>query len=281
MSNITLYNVPPSLCSQKVRLVLVEKRVEYTDRFVDIGPTSQNYEPWYVRLNPKCVVPTLTHGDKVITDSAVIMRYVEDTFDGPELLPADPALRELVLYWYNLANDLDIRLLSFSNGPSLMTTIMLTKKLHKLEKNAKKHPELRDAYEKKHADILELKNQKQDLEACAEENAKLDSALDEMDQLLKDKAFLGGDSYSLADVIWTVVLTRIEFLIGVSRLETRPNILAYYSRLKQRPSYLTADLWPYFKISGLLTMIKKTFGRQLLMLSTVLGLIAVTWWFVA
>jgi tetrachlorohydroquinone reductive dehalogenase len=279
MSDVSLYNVPPSLCSQKVRLMLVEKGVEYTDRFVDIGPTSQNYEPWYVKLNPKCVVPTLTHGDKIITDSSVIIRYIEDTFDGPALLPEDPAIREQVLYFYDLANDLDIRLLSFSKGPSIMTSIMLTKKLHKLEKNAKKHPDLREVYEKKHADILGLKNQKQDRGACAAENAKLDAALDEMNDLLGDRLFLGAATYSLADVMWTVVLTRIEFLLGISRLETRPNVLAYYNRLKQRPSYVTADLWPYFKLSGLLTMIKKTFGKQLLMLFLVLTLVALMWWF--
>jgi tetrachloro-p-hydroquinone reductive dehalogenase len=86
MSDVVVYNIPPSLCSQKVRLVLVEMGVPFRNHWMDIGPTAENYEPWYVKLNPKCVVPTLVHGDEVVTDSAVIMRYVAETFEGPTLI---------------------------------------------------------------------------------------------------------------------------------------------------------------------------------------------------
>lgn len=86
----TLFHILPSSCSQKVRLVLAEKQVPYTGKLVNIGPAMENYEPWYVRLNPRAVVPTLVHGETVITDSARILRYVDDTFDGPSLMPKTP-----------------------------------------------------------------------------------------------------------------------------------------------------------------------------------------------
>lgn len=57
--DVTLYDFPPSLCSQKVRLALAEKHVSYMNRFVDIEVRMQNYDPDYLRLNPHGVVPTL------------------------------------------------------------------------------------------------------------------------------------------------------------------------------------------------------------------------------
>ena len=58
---LILYHFPASLCSQKVRLALAEKGVRYATRVVNIGPAHENYEPWYMRLNPRGVVPTLVH----------------------------------------------------------------------------------------------------------------------------------------------------------------------------------------------------------------------------
>ena len=80
---VKLYQFPASLCSQKVRLALVEKGVEHRQQFVDIELRMQNYEPWYVRLNPHAVVPTLVHGDRVVTDSARIIQHIDETFGGP------------------------------------------------------------------------------------------------------------------------------------------------------------------------------------------------------
>jgi glutathione S-transferase len=67
---LTLYGFPGSLCSQKVRLALAEKGAAYQNRLVDIELRLQNYEPWYLRLNPRGVVPTLVHGDHVSGSSS-------------------------------------------------------------------------------------------------------------------------------------------------------------------------------------------------------------------
>ena len=132
MTDVLLYNIPPSLCSQKVRLTLVEMGVPFRNHWLDIGLTAENYEPWYVKLNPKCVIPTLVHGDKVVTDSLVIMRYVAENFDGPSLLPDDADERERMEYWYNRAESLDFRLFTFSSANPRLIRIGLGKKLKKL-----------------------------------------------------------------------------------------------------------------------------------------------------
>ena len=54
------------------------------------------FDPEYMKLNPNAVVPTLIHDGKVIIESTVIMHYVDDTFYGPSLMPADPLARAKV-----------------------------------------------------------------------------------------------------------------------------------------------------------------------------------------
>ena len=64
---ITLYHHGSSVCAAKVRLVLAEKSVPWDGIYVDILRGDQ-FDPGYVKLNPKAVVPTLLHDGKVIVE---------------------------------------------------------------------------------------------------------------------------------------------------------------------------------------------------------------------
>ena len=66
------------------RLALVEKGLVFRRRQIDIMETNEQFEPWYVALNPRAVVPTLHIGEEVVTDTIRIVNRVE-MFDGPNL----------------------------------------------------------------------------------------------------------------------------------------------------------------------------------------------------
>ena len=84
---LTLYNFPQSTCSQKVRLVLWEKRIPFEDRIVD-HKTREHLKPDYLALNPNGVVPTLVHDGDVIIDSSVIIEYLDEAFpETPMSMP--------------------------------------------------------------------------------------------------------------------------------------------------------------------------------------------------
>ncbi len=96
---LTLYTHPMSPCAQKVRITLAEKSLPYDARHVDL-PGKENLEPWYLKLNPTGVVPTLVDGDEVVIESSLICEYLEEAYDaGPDLRPAEAHLRAKMRLW--------------------------------------------------------------------------------------------------------------------------------------------------------------------------------------
>jgi glutathione S-transferase len=91
--NLLLYNAPQSTCSQRVRFVLHDKGIAFAERHLDLFAGDQLGSE-YLELNPDGVVPTLVHDGHPITDSSVIMEYLEEVFGrAPRLVPEDPAER--------------------------------------------------------------------------------------------------------------------------------------------------------------------------------------------
>ena len=55
---LELYHHGSSVCAAKVRIVLAEKGLQWKGHYLDILKGDQ-FDPEYMKLNPKAVVPTL------------------------------------------------------------------------------------------------------------------------------------------------------------------------------------------------------------------------------
>lgn len=95
---IELYHAPTSTCSQKVRMCLFEKDVEWISRPLNLA-SDEHLTPAYLAINPNGVVPTLVHDDKPIIDSSVICEYLDEIFTLPRLSPSDPVRRAAMRSW--------------------------------------------------------------------------------------------------------------------------------------------------------------------------------------
>jgi glutathione S-transferase len=95
---LILYDFGNSVCCQKVRITLREKGLDWEARRVDLFTAAQ-YDPAYLKLNPKGVVPTLVHDDVPVIESTLICEYIDDAFPAPPLKPADAAARAKMRLW--------------------------------------------------------------------------------------------------------------------------------------------------------------------------------------
>lgn len=92
---ITLYHYPDCPYSQKVRVVMAEKDLEYERVLVDLRKNEQR-APEFLKLNPYGKVPVLIDEDIVIYDSTIINEYLEEEYPAPNLMPDDSAGRARV-----------------------------------------------------------------------------------------------------------------------------------------------------------------------------------------
>ena len=95
---LTLYDFDNSVCCQKVRITLEEKRIDYQINRVNLFKSEQ-YSPEYLKINPKGVVPSLIHEGRAVNESSLICEYLDDVFPTPSLVPSDPYLRTKMRFW--------------------------------------------------------------------------------------------------------------------------------------------------------------------------------------
>lgn len=232
--SIILYHGPGSVCSQKVRLCLAEKGLDWEDRRPGRSQAAMR-APDYLALNRDGVVPTLIHDGHALVESRLINEYLEDTFPAPALSPADPLARHRMRWWTRQADD-DLHRGTFS----LMFAI------------SRRAAFIQKPREEWRANLPGMNSpQKQELTMDLAEHGfasryvfeardRFRLLLNDMEMALGDSAWLAGDAYSLADLEVTPHLARIRDL-GLSRLwEGHPHVTDWLARVTARPSFATA-----------------------------------------
>ena len=101
---LTLYDYGNSVCCQKVRITLCEKGLDWDAIRVDLF-ASEQYDPKYLKLNPKGVVPTLVHDGVPVIESTLICEYLDETFPDPPLAPKDAVQRAQMRLWSKFVDE--------------------------------------------------------------------------------------------------------------------------------------------------------------------------------
>jgi len=77
-TDICLYYYDDSSPSRKVLVALFEKNINFRQLKIDLMKAEQ-HERWYLeKVNPRGEVPVLKHGDKIVVESSIIMKYIDD-----------------------------------------------------------------------------------------------------------------------------------------------------------------------------------------------------------
>ena len=112
---IYLYHFPLSLDSQKVRQCLEELGVQWQSHPIVLS-AHQQFSPSYLRINSRCVVPTLVIDGKVTTDTINILNLLAARF-GPanRCFQTSEEEKALVTYWVDKAAHLFIEALTYGH----------------------------------------------------------------------------------------------------------------------------------------------------------------------
>ncbi len=88
---LVLYGYWRSSAAYRVRMALNLKGLDFEQRHVHlVRDGGEQHSEEYRALNPQGRVPTLLHGERVLTQSLAILEYLEEVFPEPALLPGDP-----------------------------------------------------------------------------------------------------------------------------------------------------------------------------------------------
>ena len=244
---LKLYHANHSTCSQKVRLCLAEKGLEWDGQLVNLA-TNEHLSEAYLKLNPNGVVPTLIHDNAVVTDSGVICEYLEEVFTDTPMLPINPIKRASVRAWVRYFDEVPtaaIRVPSFN-----MAFLPRYESLDDAE------------FQQQQADVRPIRKQFyermgrkgfNDVEVDAA-LAQLRSTLTRMETRLDTETWISGDIFGLADIIVLPLIDRMEDLgLAAMWIDDLPNVSNWLERSKARSSF-NKTFYPKARLSEFLTI---------------------------
>jgi len=118
-----LFDYPRSSAAYRVRIALALKGVEARTQEVHlVRDGGEQNTPAYKKLNPQGLVPSLSLGDAVLTQSLAIIEYLDERYPDPPLMPSSPLDRARVRAMaLAVAADIhpiqNLRVLNYLRGP--------------------------------------------------------------------------------------------------------------------------------------------------------------------
>lgn len=237
MNDVTLYHWEPNANSGKPMLALMEKGVPFDSHYIDMLNFDQ-HKPEYLAINPQGTIPAMTHTPKngerlVLVESTAIMEYVNDAFEGPDLMPGDARDRWRIRWWMKfmdqwLAPSFSMFGWKFFVGPNAL-------KAHGQEKIDAQIariplPERQVAWRKAVYGMFSD-------EEMAESGRRIGVGITMLEAELAKREWLASDQYSLADVngfnlAYAMPLSQPH----LANDEVTPNIMRWLRAVYRRPA---------------------------------------------
>jgi glutathione S-transferase len=258
-----------SACSQKLRIFLNLKEIDWISHHIDLIKNEQ-FDSWYLGINPRGLVPTLVHDGDVHIESNEIMQYIESVNNNVILFPNDHVDEITESLEYEDSLHIDLRILTFR----FIVPHKLGKKDLKLldEKENFKGTIQGDLDRNKQKEIdfwkQHYKNGITDDQVIRSANNFI-VALDKLEKKLSESKYILNDNLSILDVAWFISINRI-IITGFPVKYNYPNIKAWFQMLSSdkrfsrevkgnMPLFIiknTLGLYNFFKKRRLIDIVK-------------------------
>ncbi len=234
---VHLFHFHGSSCSQKTRIVLNLKGVDWQAHPIDIS-ASENIGDWYLGINPRGMVPTLVIDGEVHIESNDIVTELDRRFPDPRLIPEgrETEMSDALRHEDELHHDL--RTVSFR----------FTRPRSRAPKSAETLAEYRaggsgtvqgEADASKAAEIAFWERIARDGitdEAARASIAQFRRSFEDLDRRLDAAPWIMGAQISLADIAWFIYVNRL-ILCGYPVERLHPRLFAWFRPLSERREF--------------------------------------------
>tara|TARA_B110001450_G_scaffold33871_1_gene29217 strand:+ start:2752 stop:3612 length:861 start_codon:yes stop_codon:yes gene_type:complete len=231
---VHLFHFSGSSCSQKTRIVLNLKGIEWVSHPINLLK-AENYSQWYLGINPRGLLPALVHNGDVYIESNDIVSYLDETFETPKLIPKDH--RERILEQLNTEDELhlDLRTLTFGFCLPKFLTGKPPAALDALESSAGTVEGKTDSHKKTQlAFWRELAEHGVTPDQAINSAKRFKKAFSSVEKQLADQAFLFGDEISIVDIVWFIYAHRLKST-GYPFKRLHPGLECWYRAILSRP----------------------------------------------
>jgi glutathione S-transferase len=232
---ITLYDFGNSVCCQKVRITLREKGLAWEAVRVDLFKAEQ-YDPKYLKLNPKGLVPTLVHEGNAIAESTLICEYLDDAFPEPPLNPADAGGRARMRMWSKFVDEG-----LFEGVTELSFSAMFRERMKNMPEEIRQVRFRNIGDPRRHDRFMSTYELGVQSPFVLHAIGAYERAFKYMEETLAEGGpWLLGEQVTLADINMMPFVARLAYL-GLLDVwvADRPHIKAWWERVQQWPSFKT------------------------------------------
>ncbi len=229
---LELYNSPISTCSQKVRMALAEKNLDWLDHRLKFA-TDEHLSPEYLLINPNGVVPSLIHDGGIVIDSSVINEYLEDVFPEYPLRPANKLELAHMRAWRQYIDEVPTPAIRYPSFNAYFVPWFATMSEEEFQAYASRRPLRRDFYIK----LGRTGFPGDEIDAALQ---RLRDTLDRMELALEKTLWLANDMFTLADISIMATIVRMEDLGLDDMWSELPRVTSWYDRIRQRPAFAKA-----------------------------------------
>jgi glutathione S-transferase len=168
---------------------------------IDVGGAfGGNDQPWYLKLNPNGVVPTIDDGGHIVWESNSAVRYLAAKYASGTLWPVDPGARSQADRW------MDWQLSTISEPMRVVFW-----------------------------GLIRTAPEKRDMAAIGKAAAEAGRLFGRLDAHLAEHAYVAGSHFTMGDIPVGCFAYRY-FALDIERPELK-NLRAWHDRLAARPAF--------------------------------------------